>query len=218
MYKIGLIRVISNFDEEFLNSHGRLIESSFSDVEVESRAIENQPNGIHDDETEKLATPKVIELAKKHFPDKDAIIISCAGDPGLEELRKELDVPIIGAGESAALISQIYGNKVGIVGITKDIPKSYKKLLGDNIIGEPLIKGVDNTLDLLKDDGKDKVLKHCLGLREQGAEVLVFACTGLSTIKIAPLIENEIGLPVVDCVYAEGVLSYGVCKKKGFYN
>lgn len=77
---------------------------------------------------------------------------------------------------------------------------------------------MDNTLDLLKDDGKDKVLKHCLGLREQGAEVLVFACTGLSTIKIAPLIENEIGLPVVDCVYAEGVLSYGVCKKKGFYN
>lgn len=217
MYKIGLVRVLSNFDKNFMNSHGRIIEKNFPNIEVESMAIKDQPEGIHDEETEIIAIPKIIELVKENYTDKDAVIISCAGDPALQELRKEVKVPVIGAGESASLVSKIYGKKVGVVGITKKVPKSYKMIIGDDIVGKPYIEGIENTLDLMKDFGRERALKHCHNLKSLGAEVLVFACTGLSTIKIAPYIEKEIGLKVVDCVYAEGLMAYGACIRRNFY-
>ena len=149
MYNIGLIRVVSIFEEEFLNTHGKIIEKNFTDIKVESLAIEDQPEGIHDDETEKIAIPKIVNLAKKNFSNKDAIIISCAGDPALEILREEMDVPVIGAGESAALLSKIYGEKVGIVGITKNLPKSYIKILPSSEPASTLVPSLFNATPLI---------------------------------------------------------------------
>ena len=45
-------------------------------------------------------------------------------------------------------------------------------------------------------------------LKEQGAEVIALACTGLATIGIAKDLENETGLPVIDPVMAEGLFAY----------
>lgn len=217
MYNVGLIRVLTTSDEDLLNEHGKIIENVFKDIKVESRCIEDQYEGIHDEETELIAVPKIINLAQKYFSKKDAIIISCAGDPALKELREVMDIPIIGAGESAALISQIYGEKFGIVGITEKVPKSYEKILEGKMVGDTLIQGISSTNDLAKEDGYEKVLDHCKKLKDLGAEVLTFACTGLSTNKFAPLIERDLPLPVVDCVYAEAVFTYASLIKKNFY-
>ena len=45
-------------------------------------------------------------------------------------------------------------------------------------------------------------------LKEQGAEVIALACTGLATIGIAKDLEKETGLPVIDPVTAEGMFAY----------
>lgn len=45
-------------------------------------------------------------------------------------------------------------------------------------------------------------------LKEQGAEVLALACTGLATIGIAGDLERETGLPVIDPVMAEGLFAH----------
>ena len=63
--KIGLIRVININDEEKFNQHGRLVEKYFPDLKVLSKSIPDQPFGIHDDETEKLAIPKILQLGKR---------------------------------------------------------------------------------------------------------------------------------------------------------
>ena len=45
-------------------------------------------------------------------------------------------------------------------------------------------------------------------VKEQGAEVLALACTGLATIGIAGDLERETGLPVIDPVMAEGLFAH----------
>ena len=50
-YKVGLIRVLTTEDQELLALHGRLLEQYFPMLEVESRCIPDQPEGIHDDAT-----------------------------------------------------------------------------------------------------------------------------------------------------------------------
>ena len=82
-YKVGLIRVLTTEDEELLQLHGKLIESYFPMFQVVSRCIPEQPEGIHDDETFAVGVPKVVNLAVELWKEGcQAIIISCAGDPG----------------------------------------------------------------------------------------------------------------------------------------
>ena len=100
-YKVGLIRVLTTEDEELLQLHGKLIESYFPMFQVVSRCIPEQPEGIHDDETFAVGVPKVVNLAVELWKEGcQAIIISCAGDPGVPEARQAVPIPVIGAGSS----------------------------------------------------------------------------------------------------------------------
>ena len=96
-YKVGLIRVLTTSDPELLTLHGKLLEKYFPFFEVESRCIPNQPEGIHDDETMVVGVPKVIAMAKQMCQEGfEAVIVSCAGDPGVAEARKVVPIPVIG--------------------------------------------------------------------------------------------------------------------------
>jgi Asp/Glu/hydantoin racemase len=210
IYNVGVIRVVSFTDDEMLNLHGKIIEEYYPMLKVTSKAIPDQPYGIHDDETENIAVPKIIELAKK-WEGIDALIISCAGDPAVHELRNILDIPVIGAGESTALLALRYGKVFGTLGITKDIPKAYTRILGDRIVGTCDVPGVVSTLDLMNEDGRKNVINKAFELKNLGAEVIALACTGMSTIGIAKEIEKACGIPVIDPVIAEGLVAYYEC-------
>lgn len=132
------------------------------------------------------------------------LVISCAADPGIEELRKAVSIPVIGAGSAAALTAFSLGKPVGILGITQDVPEVMKKILGELLVGFKVPEGVENTTDLLKEEGKEKGLKAAKDLLDQGAKVIVFACTGFSTIGLADQLRNELKVPVIDAVEAEG--------------
>lgn len=210
-YNVGLIRVVTFTDDKLLNLHGEIIEKYFPMLKVESRCIDDQPYGIHDEETERIAIPKIIELAKS-WENIDALIISCAGDPAVKELRKMLDIPVIGAGESTALLARRYGEVYGVLGITEEIPEAYTKILGrDNIVGTCHVPGIKSTIDLMNDEGRKKVINKALELKSLGAEVIPLACTGMATIGIAKELEDLCGIPVIDPVVAEGLIAYYEC-------
>lgn len=205
-YNIGLIRVVSFEDSNLLNLHGDIIEKYYPNLKVTSRAISDQPFGIHDDETEALAVPKIIELANA-WKNLDALIISCAGDPAVIKLRQKLSIPVIGAGESTALLSRRYGDVFGVLGITDEIPKAYIDILGKNIVGTCNVEGVTSTLDLMNEEGRKKVINKALELKELGANVIALACTGMATIGIAKELEQVCKMPVIDPVIAEGLIA-----------
>ena len=126
-YKVGLIRVLTTEDEELLQLHGKLIESYFPMFQVVSRCIPDQPEGIHDDETFAVGVPKVVNLAVELWKEGcQAIIISCAGDPGVPEARQAVPIPVIGAGSSTAALSLFFGSHPAVLGITEDVPSGYR--------------------------------------------------------------------------------------------
>lgn len=212
-YNVGLVRVVSFPEEDLLNLHGKIIESLFPMLKVTSKCIPDQPYGVHDEETELIAVPKIIELAKS-WKGIDALIISCAGDPAVRELRKIIDIPVIGAGESTALLSQRYGNIFGVLGITEEIPHAYSRILGERIVGTGNIPGISSTLDLMSDIGRSRVINKAIELKSLGAEVIALACTGMATIGIAKELEKICELPVIDPVIAEGLITYYECIRK----
>lgn len=208
--RIAVIRVVTLEDRDLLEMHGKLIESYFPGLHTESCCIPDQPRGVCDLETKALAVPKIIALAKAH-QDADAIVISCCDDPAVEELQRELSVPVIGAGSSVSAAARGLGKRVGLIGITGYVPEPYRKTLGDDLIDLGRPEGITCTLDLMTQAGRESVLRRARELKAEGADCIALACTGMSTIRIAREIEKNCGIPAVDPVMAEGLFAYYAC-------
>lgn len=212
-YTVGLIRVIKHSDPEKAGLHGRQIMRMFPNMMVETKCIPRQEKGIYDPASKEEAIPKIIDLAKT-FLGIDALIISCAEDPAVEQLQRLLPIPVIGAGSSTAIMARRFGQRAGVLGITDDVPLPYSKVFGNGLIhlGRPV--GVHNTLELITSAGTHAVESLALQLKEAGACSIALACTGISTIGIAKRLAERTGLPVVDPVVAEGFMAYYECLNK----
>lgn len=212
--RVGLIRVLSLTDPEQLNSHGRLIESFLGgqDVAVVSRCIEEQPEGISSDADVRTATPKIVRLGREMVErdDVDVLLVSCVADPAVAELREAVTVPVIGAGSAAASVAQALGKPVGGLGITDEILAPIARVLGDQLIGWDKPTSVRTTVDLTSKAGRDEIVAAGQRLIDGGAGVILLACTGFSTLRIAPVLEAALGVPVIDPVISAGLISHYV--------
>lgn len=204
---VGLIRVLTTEDGELLKLHGDIIEKNFP-LKVESRCIADQYTGIHSSETYDKAIPKILRLGKEFEQEgKDGIIISCAADPGLSDLRKQLKIPVVGAGSAAASLALGFSSKIGVLNLTEDTPESIKSILGFNLIADIQVNAA-NTLELMAPNGLEDTLNSSLKLQKDGVDTIILACTGMSTIKAAEKIQEATGLLAIDPVLAEGLIMW----------
>lgn len=203
---LGIIRVLTHQDQNFVEEHGRLIHQQYG-LDSISRCIPDQPKGIFDDASEAIAVPKIIALGQQFQAEGcDAIFLSCAADPGLEALRKTVTIPVISAGSASASIAAMLQRPVAVMGIGAEAPRPFKALLGETVIyARP--EGVLNTTDLLSSHGRQSALACADELYRQGIEVIAFSCTGFSTIGLADAINQQLGQIAVDAVRAAGLFA-----------
>ncbi|KPK88960.1 hypothetical protein AMJ80_10435 [bacterium SM23_31] len=214
--KIGLLRVLTLKDgkpDHF--HHENVIESNFPDLKVVSRSIEDQYEGIYDEETEKKAIPKIIELGKKMGKeDIEALIVDCAADPGVGELRKIVKIPVIGAGSSSASLALAYGSRIATMGIRGDAPKIMKKVLGRHLVCAVKPGGVKTALDLMTEEGKKNSIIAVTDLYKENIDVIALACTGYAALGIDSELEKAAGVPVVNALVAAGLFAWYRTMKK----
>lgn len=207
---VGIIRVVTITDNEILNRHGKLLESIFPEFTTITECIPDQPAGIFSEETESIAIPKIIELGKKMAEKIDALIISCAADPAVDDLRRILKIPVIGAGSAVVGVGIALGSRIGVLNLNEDTPKVISSLLGNRLIAATSPEGVRTTLDLMTPEGMSAAIKASNYLLNKGADVLVLACTGYATIGLASVLRKEVRAPVVDPVEASGLMVYEI--------
>ncbi|UFJ39808.1 aspartate/glutamate racemase family protein [Brevibacillus humidisoli] len=201
---LGMIRVITLSDPEAIAMHGELIRTRYN-LPVISECIPDQPEGVYDQETEAAAIPKIISLAQAlEQRGCRAIGISCAADPGLQEVRAALSIPVISAGSAAAHLALTLADKVGVLTILPDAPPTVKHILGGAYIGADRPEGVRTTLDLQKPGGMQQAVAAARRLQERGAQALALCCTGFVTIGLADVLTKELGIAAVDPILAIG--------------
>ncbi|MGB9778174.1 MAG: aspartate/glutamate racemase family protein [Candidatus Bathyarchaeales archaeon] len=206
---IGLIRVATITDEQLLNTHGKIIEEKFPNLKVISRCIENQPKGVYDFESERKSIPKIVSLGKiLERENVQAIIVSCANDPGVSILKQEVKVPVIGAGTACASLASIFGTRVGVLGITDFPPPAMTKVLGERLVAYEKPSNVSTAVDLVR--SKNAIFKAAERLISQNIDVLALGCTGYSTLKIADDFEKKFNKKVIDPVIASGLYAYSI--------
>ena len=215
--EIGLVRVMTLEKQELVDQQGKLIESLFPSIKVTSRCIENQPRGIYDAETEGIAEPKIVKIAKElEREGAEVVIISCAADPALELARDELKIPVIGAGSATAAVALNLGQSIGVIGIGEGVPEAMAEILGDRLVSYKKIGGVKTALDLHLEGAKERVLQAARDLAAKSeVEVIAFACAGLSTFDLDGPIEKEFGVYTVNPVIASGIQALYALIRKG---
>ena len=213
MSRIGLIRVLTiEDDQELLDGHGRLLEGFINDPDltVISRCIGGFPTGLAHPEQERRAVPSIVELGRSMVARNsvDAILVSCVADPGVPELREAVSIPVVGAGSASAALAASLGRPVGALSITQHMLGPITEILGSRLVGWEVPQGVETTIDLMSATGQERIVAAGEKLRGKGADVLLLACTGFSTIQVAPLLQTRLGMPVIDPVIAAGLTTY----------
>lgn len=209
---LGVIRVVSLEEPADINAHGLLMEQ-FAGIRTVSMSIADQPDGVHDTISENTAVPKIISLAEhlSFNTEVDAITVSCAADPAVDQLRKKLDVAVFGAGDCGANIARATGSRIGVIGITEVVPKGIATVLGDSFFGYRHSDRAEQTTSLCSAGVLEDLTEHASNLKDLGADVLLFACTGFSEIGLKEHLRNYVSLPIIDLVEAQAT-SYALLR------
>jgi len=99
----------------------------------------------------------------------DAAIIGCFNDPGLQEARESLSIPVIGVGEAGMLLACMLGRNFGVVTVRRDPIRSCE-------LDEKLYPAM---FELPAKIAVPPFEEQAKKMAEDGAEVVVVGCASL---------------------------------------
>ena len=169
----------------------------------------------------------------------DAVFVNTIGDYALSAQRAGVNIPVIGAGQSAMLIASSLGKKFSIVSIWP--PKMrfiYEGLLRDyelehlcasirHVTNDSELSTLGNEENFVTDMGYQKLetIKRIVGecqkaVSEDGADVVMLGCTCMSPTH--EYVQAESDIPIINGVtagykFTEMILSLGLFSSRAQY-
>ena len=171
------------------------------DTTVEVVSIKSGPETIEQPLDELLAGSAILEEVIQAEQDRcDAVIVDCALDPALPALREAVGIPVIGAGQSAFALAVTLGDRFSILSPLKSLVPAYHRRIREYGLNFALasVRCLDfGILDLLSPAASDAFVREGkAAIEEDGAEVLVLGCTGMSPA--IPGLQERLEVPVID--------------------
>lgn len=201
--KILFINPVSCSDE-FNKKIKRILDSvKRNDVEVTVTSLSQGPPHLEYKSYESLI---LVETLKKIVAAErdgyDAVVIGCFDDPGLQEARELVNIPVIGPGESCTHLACMLGHKFSIVTAKREALARLEDHLFIYGLEKKLASFRFINMGVLEmEKHPDKMHKEVLqearkAIEEDGAEVIVLGCT-VETGFMDKLIK-ELKVPVID--------------------
>lgn len=176
------------------------------DVELAYRGLDRGSAGIEVCYDEYIGLVDMMEKGQKAQEEGfDAIVINCFFNPGMEGLRELLDIPIVGAGFAAVHIASLLGDNFSIIdtgpphwpyayriAAAAGLSSKHKSVRTTNLSVAELSADPDATI-------KRMIEAAVKAVEEDGANVIVFGCTGMR--RYAEKIAEEMkkyGVPLVE--------------------
>lgn len=177
--------------------------------DVRFETLHQGPASIESREEKAIAAAQILEFIRDGFTGDraassqvDAMVVWCAGDPGVQAARELTTIPVVGPGESAIHLASLLGGRFTwltplMQGVhrTREFIQSLGfegQLASVRAIGLPVLelrKNLDETVRRLTALGREAV-------ERDGAGSLVLGCMGL--YGVAQRLEQAVGVPVVD--------------------
>jgi allantoin racemase len=170
---------------------------------VEVSAVDSGPISIESAVEEDIAAGEVLKAIVKLQDRYDAIVLGCAGDPGLRAARELSKIPVIGPAEASISMSFLVGDRYGlIVPLDRDVPTfraltvkyGFNHRLASIVpLNVPVLE-LGKNIDLIK----TRLAGACSKAVGEGAEVLILGCMSLAFILADELVKDSVKVPILN--------------------
>lgn len=204
-YRLKVIFIGHN-SMEFLQ-HQKEYREAFAgpDLTVEVQSIGGGPETVERELDETEAAPWILQTARAAEKDgADAVMIDCAMDPCIPALRQAVAIPVIGAGLAAFSQALALGDSFSIIAPVQTLIPAYRRRIREYCLQNRCvsIRSISvPILELLSDQAVESFVREStIAVQEDGADVIVIGCTGLSPV--FPVLRSRVSVPVIDPVAA----------------
>lgn len=152
-----------------------------------------------------IATHAALDLAARHHSGHDAIVLGVSMDTGLIPIRELFDMPVVGMAESAMLLGCTLGQRIGCLTLGSHLLPLYEEVTaGYGLSSRVVWRALE--LPAAYGTGMVDAVAQAIAAasermaREDGVDVV--ALCGAVLTGYADTIQNEVSVPVVDCIDA----------------
>jgi len=185
---------------------------------IECETLHEGPFGIESQMDVEAVVLPLRQLVATH-QGADAFVIACYSDPGLAVCREATSKPVFGIQECGILTALSYGGQFGVIALSDSSVKRHLRYIRQMGVMDRLAGEIGLGITV-KDsaEGEDTFSQLCeagVVLRDQdGADAIILGCAGMARHR--PLLEDYLGIPVIDPVQAATVMAIGsVLLRKG---
>lgn len=182
------------------------------DATIEARTCAGSPPAIQGPADAAAAIPHLLAEARAAEADgADAVIIGCFDDPGLEEVRAALRIPVLGIGQAAYHAAVLLGHRFSVVTtLSVSVPGIEENIRRYGLETHCLkVRASEVAVLELEELGSDAAARVSAELGRavagEGPGAIVLGCAGMADL-VAPL-SAEHGLPVIDGVAAAAAMA-----------
>ena len=133
----------------------------------------------------------------------DAIVIYCFSDVGIDAVRENVRIPVIGPGETSLCAASLLCSRfVVITTESANIPRTYRRLMRNGIAREKMtsVRALDIPIGELRADpgATARYLKQVCekAVREEQADGVILGCLGMAGY--GEMLEKELPVKVID--------------------
>src|SRR5580658_9084490 len=150
-----------------------------------------------------------------------AFVVACFSDPGLHSLREQSARPVFGIAECGVLTALSIGHRFGVIAILPVSIRRHLRYYGAMGVTGRLAAELAinvNVVDLANQDlTRSRMIDCGRKLRDAyGADVIVMGCAGMTSYR--PILEDELGIPVIEPTQAAVTMAVGRVRLGGTAN
>ncbi|QTX31838.1 aspartate/glutamate racemase family protein [Aminithiophilus ramosus] len=186
--KIKCIMPDKAMDRDTLNKREIMLKKVLApDVEVSVDCIKHGPDELDCYTDEAFAASEMVKeaiLAEK--AGYNAIVTYCFSDIGLDAIRENVSVPVIGPFETTLSAAGMLCNRFTVITTEKrNVPRTYRRLMKNAIAREKLktVKSLDIPIGELRTRPDAALLyltKTCKEAIAEGADGIILGCLGMA--------------------------------------
>jgi len=170
---------------------------------VDMWSNEMGPLSIETDEDHARAVPGLLENAKK-VRGYDAVTIGCFGDPGLEEIRRLVPVPVLGPGIAAYHAASLISSRFAVLSPVAETLEHARRHAARCSLDRKLVsvRSLNIPVLTIRQD-RERAVRVAVALaracaEQDGAGAIVLGCMSMAFQRLDIEIASEVGIPVIN--------------------
>jgi allantoin racemase len=229
--KIRVIRPIIGLEAE-AGAVEELSPVAAPGTEISEVSVDKGPASIESSYESALAAIGVVaKIAEAEREGVDAVIANCMDDPGVEAAREMVSIPVIGPAEASMHVAAMLGHKFSVIAVLEADERPFFDHATKAGLASRLASVRAINIPVLELEDRDRTVRALVeqsvrAVREDGAHVLIFGCTGMTgmagDVEEGLRREGITDVPVIDPAVlsfkmAEALVGMGLSHSKRTY-